>query len=103
MEIHKKKEVSAADVRDGLEELDITGERLETLGFEGILAPVRVTCSNHEGVVPRAAIQQWDARGQRWRLVSGFYGPDYDVIAPLIAADAQAYAKEKGITQRTCK
>lgn len=103
MAIHKRKEVTAEDVRDGLEGLDITEKRLEALGFEGMLAPLKVTCSNHEGVVPRAAIQQWDARGQRWRLVSGFYRPDYDLIAPLIAADAAAYAKEKGIASRTCE
>jgi branched-chain amino acid transport system substrate-binding protein len=103
MAIHKKKEVTAEDVRDGLEALDITEERLETLGFEGMLAPLKVTCSNHEGVVPRAAIQQWDARGQRWRLVSGFYRSDDDLIAPLLAADAAAYAKEKGIVPRTCE
>jgi branched-chain amino acid transport system substrate-binding protein len=103
MEIRKKKEVTAPDVRDGLEALDITDERLEKLGFEGLIAPMRVTCANHEGVVPRAAIQQWDARGQRWRLVSGFYGPDNNLIAPLIAADATAYAKEKKIIPQACK
>lgn len=103
MEIHGKKEVTAEDVRDGLEGLDVTEERLESLGFEGMLAPLKVTCSNHEGVVPRAAIQQWDATGQRWRLVSGFYGPHRDLVASLIAADAEAYAKEKGIVARTCK
>jgi branched-chain amino acid transport system substrate-binding protein len=103
MAMYKKKQLTASDVRDGMEALDITEERLETLGFEGIVAPLKVTCAQHEGVVPRAAIQQWDARGQRWRLVSGFYGPDNDVVAPLIAADAEAYAKEKGIAPRACK
>jgi branched-chain amino acid transport system substrate-binding protein len=103
MEIHKRKQVTPADVRDGLEALDITEERLEALGFEGIVAPVKVTCAKHEGVVPRAAIKQWDARGERWRLVSGFYGPDSDVVAPLIAADSEAYAKEKKIVPRTCE
>lgn len=103
MAIHKKKQVTAADVRDGIEGLDITEDRLEALGFEGILAPIKVTCAKHEGIVPRAAIQQWDAIGQRWRLVSGFYGPDDALVAPLIAADAAAYAKEKGIVPRACK
>jgi branched-chain amino acid transport system substrate-binding protein len=101
MAIHKKKEVTAEEVRDGLEALDISLERLETLGFEGMLASIKVTCANHEGV-PKAAIQQWDAPGQRWRLVSGFYEPQYDVIAKLIAADSEAYAKEKGIPPRMC-
>jgi branched-chain amino acid transport system substrate-binding protein len=103
MEIHKKKEVTGEDVRDGLEALDITDERLEELGVLGMLAPLKVTCANHEGIVPRAAVQQWDARGQRWRLVSRFYSPDYDLIKPLIAADAEAYAKAKGIVPRACR
>jgi branched-chain amino acid transport system substrate-binding protein len=102
MEIHKKKEVSAEGVRDGLEALDITEERLESLGFEGMLSPLKVSCTNHEGV-PKAAIQQWDASGQRWRLVSGFYEPHYDVVAPLIRADSEGYAKENGIEPRACK
>jgi branched-chain amino acid transport system substrate-binding protein len=102
MEIYNKKEVTAEEVRDGLEALDITEERLESLGFEGMLSPLRVTCANHEGI-PKAAIQQWDAPGQRWRLVSGFYEPHYDVVAPLIKADAEHYAKEKAIEPRACK
>jgi branched-chain amino acid transport system substrate-binding protein len=102
MEISKKKEVSSEDVRDGVEALDITEERLESLGFEGMLSALKVTCANHEGV-PKAAIQQWDAAGQRWRLVSRFYEPHYDVVVPLIKADAESYAKEKGIEPRACK
>jgi branched-chain amino acid transport system substrate-binding protein len=38
MELHGKREVTASNVRDGLEALDITAERLEKLGFEGMLA-----------------------------------------------------------------
>jgi branched-chain amino acid transport system substrate-binding protein len=102
MELHKKKEVSAEEVRDGLEALDITEGRLEALGFEGMLPPLKVTCENHEGS-PRAAIQQWDAPGQRWRLVSGFYEPDYDLVTPLIEADSTRFAAEKGIPLRVCK
>jgi branched-chain amino acid transport system substrate-binding protein len=101
MEIHHKKEINAEELRDGLEALDITEERLEALGFEGMVAPVKVTCANHEGAA-RAAIQQWDAPGQRWRLVSGFYEPHKDLIAPMIAADSEAYAKDKGIVPRVC-
>jgi branched-chain amino acid transport system substrate-binding protein len=102
MRISKRKEVNAEDVRDGLEALDITEERLDVLGFEGMLSPLKVTCANHEGV-PKAAIQQWDAAGQRWRLVSRFYEPHYDLVAPLIKADAESYAKEKGIEPRICQ
>jgi branched-chain amino acid transport system substrate-binding protein len=102
MEVHKKKGISAEDVRDGFEALDITEERLEALGFEGMLPPLKVSCENHEGA-PRAAIHQWDAPGRRWRLVSGFYEPDYGLVAPLIEADSLRFAAEKGIPLRACK
>ncbi len=102
MEIHGKKEVTASEVRDGLEALDITEDMLEDLGFEGMLAPMKLSCSNHEGA-GRAAIQQWEAVNNRWRLVSGFYEPDRAVVGPLIEADALAYAKEHNITPRSCK
>jgi branched-chain amino acid transport system substrate-binding protein len=102
MEIHRKKEVTGADVRDGLEALELSEERLEQLGFEGMLAPLTISCSNHEGS-GKAAIQQWDAKTRRWRLVSGFYEPDASVIGPLIAAESAAYAKENQIVPRKCK
>ncbi len=101
MDLRGKREVTASDVRDGLETLDITAERIEELGFEGMLSPMKITCSNHEGP-GRAAIQQWDEAGKRWRLVSGFYEPDHDLIDPLLKADAERYARENNIPVRNC-
>jgi branched-chain amino acid transport system substrate-binding protein len=101
MEIHGKREVTASDVRDGLEALDITADRLEELGFEGMLSPLKVTCSNHEGT-GTAAIQQWDGTGKRWRLVSRFYQPDRDLIDPLLKADSEQYASKNSIAVRNC-
>jgi branched-chain amino acid transport system substrate-binding protein len=102
MDLHGKRELSAVDVRDGLEALDITAERLEALGFEGMLAPMKLTCANHEGS-GRAAIQQWDGVGRRWRLVSGFYEPDRELIEPLLTADAKRFAQENKIQVRECR
>jgi branched-chain amino acid transport system substrate-binding protein len=101
MELRGRPEITASDVRDGLEALDITAERIEELGFEGMLSPMKLTCSNHEGP-GRAAIQQWDEAGKRWRLVSGFYERDHELIDPLLKADSERYAKENGITIRSC-
>jgi branched-chain amino acid transport system substrate-binding protein len=101
MDIHGKREVTASDVRDGLEALDITAERLEELGFEGMLSPLKVTCSNHEGA-GTAAIQQWEEAGKRWRLVSRFYQPDRDLIDPLLKADSEQYASKNNIALRSC-
>jgi branched-chain amino acid transport system substrate-binding protein len=101
MDLHGRREVTGSDVRDGLEALDLTADRIEELGFEGVLSPLKLSCSNHEGH-GRAAIQQWDQAGKRWRLVSGFYEPDREFIEPLIRADSERYARESGIVIRTC-
>jgi branched-chain amino acid transport system substrate-binding protein len=101
-ELHKTKEVTGEMVRDGLEALDITAERLKKLGFEGVVEPVKVTCANHEGPA-RGAIQQWDAAAGKWKLITGYYDSDRSVIDPLIQADSEQYAKENNITPRDCK
>ncbi len=101
MELRGKHEVTASDVRDGLEALDITADRLEALGFEGLLSPMKITCSDHEGA-GSAAIQQWDGTGKRWRLVSGFYEPDHNLIDPLLKADAEKFAAENKVAVRNC-
>jgi branched-chain amino acid transport system substrate-binding protein len=101
MDLRGRREVTASDVRDGLEALNISAERIEELGFEGMLSPLKIGCSNHEGP-GRAAIQQWDEAGKRWRLVSGFYEPDHDLIDPFLKADSERYARENKITVRDC-
>jgi branched-chain amino acid transport system substrate-binding protein len=66
-----------------------------------MLSPLKLSCSNHEGP-GKAAIQQWDDAGKRWRLVSGFYEPEHDLIDPLLKADSEQYARENKITAREC-
>lgn len=102
MKLHNTKEVKASDVRDGLEALNVDEARLKELGFEGLAVPVKITCENHEGP-GKGAIQRWDAKAQKWTLVSKFYEPDWDVLKPLIEADSQQFAKENNITPRECK
>lgn len=101
-ELHKTKEVTGEMVRDGLEALDITADRLKKLGFDGLVEPVKVTCANHEGPA-RGAIQQWDAVAGKWKLVTGYFDSDRSIIDPLIQADSEQYAKENNITPRECK
>ena len=60
-----------------------------------------MTCENHEGP-GKVALQRWDANAQKWTFVSKFYEPLRDTTGPLIKEDSEAYAKENGITPRSC-
>jgi branched-chain amino acid transport system substrate-binding protein len=97
--IHGKKPLTGEQVRDGLENLDITAERLAELGMEGFMLPLKISCADHESGGP-VIIQQWD--GQKWNFVSEWIHPMTDVIRPMIEKAAAAYAKENKITPRTC-
>jgi len=84
-----KKVVDAADVRAGLESLDIDAARVKELGLEGFMTPVKVTCDDHSGS-NAAYVQQWD--GAKWVKVSDWMEPMKDKVRPLLTADAAAYA-----------
>ena len=49
----------------------------------------------------RCRVQQWD--GAEWEPVSPWIRPMKDVVRPMIEASAAAYAKENGITPRSCE
>ncbi len=93
-------EVKGPDVRDALEKLEVTEARLKELGLDGFTIPIKITCANHEGP-GLVAVQQWD--GKAWKIVTKYYEPDREVLAPLIKADAEQYAKENNIPIRDCK
>ena len=91
--------LTGAEVRWGLENLDLTEERLAELGLAGFTPPVKITCEDHEGNGP-VIIQQWD--GQNWNIVSDWIEPMQDVVRPMIEAAAAQYAEENNITPRDC-
>jgi branched-chain amino acid transport system substrate-binding protein len=97
--IHGNKPLTGEQVRDGLEALNLTAERLAELGLEGFMQPIAVSCADHEGAGP-VFIQQWD--GQKWNPVSDWIPPMKEVVRPMIEASALAYAKEQGIEPRSC-
>ena len=69
--------------------------------MEGFTYPVQVSCENHEGP-GLVALQQWDAINKKWNMVTDFYEPMRDIVAPLIAEDSAKFAKENNITPRNC-
>lgn len=100
-EISGTSDITAEQLRDGFEQLDITPERLEKIGLPDFGPEIKMSCENHGGS-GMARLQQWDAKAKKWNLITEFTEPDQEVIAPLIAQDSEAYAKESGITPRDC-
>lgn len=100
--IHNTKDLTGAQMRDGMENLKIDKARLEALGLPNFAPEINVSCANHGGP-GLAAIQQWDAKEGKWKLITDFIASDREVIDPLIAEDSAAFAKENNITPRECK
>ncbi|MDO5648456.1 ABC transporter substrate-binding protein [Paracoccus sp. (in: a-proteobacteria)] len=100
-DIHGTAQVTAEQVRDGFEALDMTAARLEELGLPDFGPEFNITCDNHGGN-GQARMQQWDASAGRWNLITEFTTPDAEVLDPLIAEDSAAYAAENNITPRDC-
>ncbi len=99
---HKKfgvKVLTGDEIRWGMENLNITAERIKELGLEGFMSPIKTSCENHEGG-DLVLFQQWD--GEKW-VPAGTQTPMNDFIRPMIEESAAKYAKEQGITPRECK
>jgi branched-chain amino acid transport system substrate-binding protein len=90
---------TAEQVRWGMENLNLTEQRLEQLGMKGLMRPLRVTCDNHEGN-GLALVQQWD--GKKWNIVSDWIEPMRDVVRPKLEAAAVEEGKKLNYTQRDC-
>jgi branched-chain amino acid transport system substrate-binding protein len=97
--IHGQQPLTGEQVRDGLEHLDLSEARLTELGMKGFTPPIKDSCVDHEGD-HALRIQQWD--GKSWSFVSDWIKPMRDVVRPMIETSAEAYAKEKGLTPRSC-
>ena len=95
----KGKVMTPEQVRWGLENLNLTQEKLNALGFGKILRPIQTSCSNHLGG-DWSRIAQWD--GAKWKVVSDWYQADKAMVDPLVKEYADKYAKEKNVQPRSC-
>ncbi|MEM7463942.1 MAG: ABC transporter substrate-binding protein [Pseudomonadota bacterium] len=98
-EISGKSDITSADMRDGMEALQLTNDRMAELGIPNFGPEVNVSCENHGGP-GLGAIQQWDASAKKWSLITDFVAADREVVDPLIADDSMAFAKENNIDMR---
>ncbi len=95
-----KKVVDGADVRRGLETLNITAARWKELGLPEFGSPLTgVSCTDHNGH-QSAYMQQWD--GAKWVKVSDWIAPMKDKVRPLLEAAAKDYvSKDAAWPKRT--
>jgi branched-chain amino acid transport system substrate-binding protein len=91
--------ITAVQLRDGFEALDITPARLAEMGLPGFGPEIRMSCADHGGS-GMVRLQQWDAGAGKWTLITDFAAPDHEVLDPLIAEDSEAYAAEAGLSPR---
>ncbi|MDX1742927.1 MAG: ABC transporter substrate-binding protein [Ruegeria sp.] len=98
-EISGNADITAADMRDGMEALEITEARMTELGLPNFGPAFSVSCENHGGDA-LVGVAQWDAASKTWSMISEFKPTDSDVIGPLIAEDSAAYASENNIEPR---
>ncbi|HAR81843.1 MAG TPA: ABC transporter permease, partial [Sulfitobacter pontiacus] len=88
--------LTPAQMRDGMEALEITEAKMADLGLPNFGPEFTVSCENHGGN-GFGAVAQWDAAADSWSLITDYIQSDQDVLAPLITEDAQAFAAESGI------
>ncbi len=94
-----KKVVDGADVRRGLETLNITDADWTKLGFPKFGTPIHVTCADHNGHSP-VYMAQWD--GKAWHRISDWIKPMNDKVEPLLKQSAADYVKKNsGWPKRT--
>ncbi|MBC7155934.1 MAG: ABC transporter substrate-binding protein [Rhodobacteraceae bacterium] len=98
-EIHGVADITPQMMRDGLEALKITQERLAELGLPNFAPAIEASCANHGGD-GYALVQQWDADTQTWSLITDWIQSDREVVEALVAEDSAAYAAENNITPR---
>jgi branched-chain amino acid transport system substrate-binding protein len=91
--------MTGEQVRWGFENLNLTEQRLQQMGFAEFMPPLRITCANHEGG-GLLRMQQWD--GQRWNWASDWITPTQARLRPLYESSAATFARENNITPRNC-
>jgi branched-chain amino acid transport system substrate-binding protein len=94
-----KRAVSGEEVRWGAENLNLDAARIKTMGFEGMMQPLKTSCSDHVGTTG-ARIHTWD--GKTWRYSTDWYQADAAFLRPIIEASAQKYAEERKVRARDC-
>ena len=95
-EIHDTSNITPEMMRDGMEALEMTEEKMAALGLPNFGPEFTVSCENHGGN-GFGAVAQWDASAGDWEMITDYFQSDQEVLAPLIEQDSMAYAEENDI------
>ena len=89
-ELTGKTVIDAADMRAGLEALEITQEEIAAAGLEGFMQPIKLSCEDHSGH-GQMYVQTWN--GEAWEPASEYFAPLTDVVQPLLEQAAADYTE----------
>ena len=92
--IHDTKEITPAQMRDGMEALKMTEDRMAGLGMPNFGPSFDVSCPNHGGP-GLVSVNQWDAKAGEWKVISDYSESDMEVIGKLIEEDSEAYRERE--------
>ncbi len=87
-------------IRWGFENLKLDKAAWKRIGLEGF-PELSVSCNDHENA-KGVLFQQWDAKAQKWNLITDWIPVMRDIVRPLQEADAAKFAKANNITPRKC-
>jgi branched-chain amino acid transport system substrate-binding protein len=94
-----KKVITGEEMRWALEHLNITQERINEMGAEGFMQPIKTSCEDHEGG-GKVFFQQWN--GEKWVATGDVVEPMKSYVRKMVVESAEKYAKEKDIPIRDC-
>ncbi|MFK7939991.1 MAG: ABC transporter substrate-binding protein [Roseovarius sp.] len=95
-EMHGTAAITSAQMRDGMENLEITEAKMAAIGLPNFGPEFKVSCENHGGN-GFGAVSQWDVEAGEFKLITEYYQSDQDIIGPLVAEDSAAFAAENNI------
>ena len=98
-QMHGVTAITAAQMRDGMENLEMTEQKMADLGLPGFGPEFTVSCENHGGN-GFGAVSQWDADAGEFKLITDYFQSDQEIIAQLVKEDSLKYAEENGIEPR---
>ncbi|QGX96948.1 ABC transporter permease [Roseovarius faecimaris] len=95
-EMHGTAAITSAQMRDGMENLEITEAKMAAIGLPNFGPEFKVSCENHGGN-GFGAVSQWNAEAGSFELITEYYQSDQEIIQPLVDEDSAAFAAENGI------